>query len=61
MVQVHHTNLVMFSDGERDDDAVLYNVSAYRPRFAGSRALPVAACPALELKSCVFAKCSIGI
>ena len=59
-MQVHHINLVMFSDGERDDDAVFYNVSACRPRFAGSRALPGAACLALEFMS-VFAKCSIGI
>lgn len=60
VVQVHHISLVMMSEGRRDDDAVLYNVSAYRPRFTGSRALSQgAACLALELKS-VFAKCSMS-
>ena len=43
---------LMLSDGERHEDDVHYNVSACRPRCAGSRTLPEgAACLAIHLKS----------
>ena len=58
MVQVHHVNLVMFSDGERDDDASPLQRERSQaplrrlPRFAGGSV------PCIGVEKSVFAKCS---